>query len=253
MARRLLVINPNVTEAITSTMVEEVRRTAAADTEIVAATARFGTQYIENRVEAAIAGHAVLEAMAEHGPGCDAAIVAAFGDPGVFAAKELMEFPVIGISEAAFLTAYTLGRRYAIVCLTPRLAIWYRECAEEHGLAGRLAVVRPLDVPPSDITTAKAETGSRLVEACHEVVDRHGAEVVIMGGGPIAGLARTVAHEIPVPVLDGVSCAVRLAEALVDLAPRAPARGSFARPPAKPSQGLSAALRDRIEWTDGRG
>lgn len=251
MARRILIVNPNVTEPITVTMVEEARRTAAADTEIVPATARFGTLYIENRVEAAIAGHAVLEALAEHAPGCDAAIVAAFGDPGVFAAKEMLDIPVIGISEAAFLTAYTLGRRYAIVCLTPRLGVWYRECAEEHGLAGRLVAVRPLDVPPSDITTAKEETGRRLVEACLEVIERQGAEVVIMGGGPIAGLARTVAHEIPVPVLDGVTCAVRLAEALVDLAPRPPARGSFARPPAKPSQGLTPALQAWVERHDG--
>ncbi len=252
MARRILVLNPNVTEAITSTMVEEARRVAAADTEIVPATARFGTLYIENRVEAAIAGHAVLDALAEQAPGCDAAIVAAFGDPGVFAAKEMLDIPVIGISEAAFLTAYTLGRRYAIVCLTPRLGVWYRECAEEHGLDGRLVAVRPLDVPPSDITAAKEQTGRKLVEACHEVIDRHGAEVVIMGGGPIAGLARTVAHEIPVPVLDGVSCAVRLAEALVALAPRPAARGSFARPPAKPSQGLAPALQAWVEHTGER-
>lgn len=250
MTRRILLVNPNVTEAITDTMIEEARRTAATGTEIVGATAGFGTQYIENRMEAAIAGHAVLDALAEHAPGCDAAIVAAFGDPGVFAAKEMLEIPVLGISEAAFLTAYTLGRRYAVVCLTPRLAVWYRECAEEHGLDGRLVAVRPLDVPPSDITAAKEQTGRLLVEACHEVVERHGAEVVIMGGGPIAGLARTVADEIPVPVLDGVSCAVRMAEALIDLAPRKAARGSFARPPAKPSRGLSPALRAWVERDD---
>lgn len=249
MARRILVLNPNVTEAITATMLDEARRVASTGTEIVPATARFGTLYVENRVEAAIAGHAVLDALAEHAVGCDAAVVSAFGDPGLFAAKEMLEIPVVGIAEAAFLTAYTLGRRYAVVCLTPRLGVWYRECAEEHGLDRRLVAVRPLDVPPSDITAAKEQTGRKLVEACHEVIDRHGAEVVIMGGGPIAGLARTVAHEIPVPVLDGVSCAVRLAEALVDLAPRPAARGSFARPPAKPSQGLSPALKAWVERT----
>jgi Asp/Glu/hydantoin racemase len=45
-------------------------------------TASFGTQYIENRAEAVISGHAVLDALAEHMGGHDAAIVAAFGDPG---------------------------------------------------------------------------------------------------------------------------------------------------------------------------
>jgi len=247
MARNILLINPNVTEAITGLMAAEARLSAREGTEIHAVTAAFGAQYIENRGEAAIAGHAVLDVLAEKPDGYDAAIVAAFGDPGLFAAKEMMGFPVVGISEAAFLTAHALGRRYAIVCLTQRLGVWYRECAEEHSLAGRLVGVHPLAVPPSDITNARTETGRLLVALCHKAIAQDGAEVVIMGGGPIAGLAREVSHEIPVPVLDGVSCAVRLAETLIDLAPGKATIGSFARPAGKPTKGLSPALADYIE------
>ena len=79
-----------------------------------------------------------------------------------------------------------------------------------------------------------------------EAVDKDAAEVVILGGGPIAGLAREAAGEIPVPTLDGVSCGVRLAEALVGLAPRPATRGSFARPPSKPTRGLSPSLVSRL-------
>ena len=73
--------------------------------------------------------------------------------------------------------------------------------------------------------------------------------LMIMGGGPIAGLAREVAHEIPVPVLDGVSCAIRLAEMLIDLNPAKATKGSFARPPGKPTTGLSPALARYVEWS----
>jgi allantoin racemase len=66
------------------------------------------------------------------------------------------------------------------------------------------------------------------------------------GGGPIAGLARETRDMVPVPCLDGVSCAVRMAEALVALNPRPPSRGSFARPRGKPVQGLSPELMRRI-------
>ena len=86
---------------------------ASPGTEIRTATARFGALYIENRIEASIASHAVLDALAEHGTGVDAAIVSAFGDPGLAAARELVDIPVVGVSEAAFLMAWTLGRRYA--------------------------------------------------------------------------------------------------------------------------------------------
>ena len=243
---KLLLINPNVTAAMTETMAAEARRFASPGTEITAVTATFGTQYVENRAEAAIAGHAVLDALARHMDGHDAAIVSAFGDPGLAAAREFADIPIFGLAESALLTAWTLGRRFSIVCLTPRLGRWYRECAEEHGLAARLVSVRALDVPIPDITQAKDRFRDRLLEECTQAVEQDEAEVIIFGGGPIAGLARETAHLIPVPTLDGVSCAVRLAEAVTGLSPRPPTRGSFARPRPKSAQGLSPMLTRRI-------
>jgi allantoin racemase len=243
---KLLLINPNVTEAMTASMATEAQRFASPGTEITAVTAAFGTQYVENRVEAAIASHAVLDALASHMEGHDAAIVSAFGDPGLAAAREFADIPVFGIEESALLIAWTLGRRISIVCLTPRLGRWYQECAEEHGLAGRLVSVRPLDVPIPDITQAKDQLRERLLEECRLAVEQDHAEVIIFGGAPIAGLARESADQIAVPTLDGVSCAVRLAEAVTGLHPRPPSRGSFARPRPKPARGLSPALTRRI-------
>jgi Asp/Glu/hydantoin racemase len=250
MARKILLINPNITQAVTDLMTTEARLSAREDTEIHPETARFGAEYIENRAEAAIAGHAVLDVLARNAGQYDAAIVAAFGDPGLSGAKEMMEIPVVGIAESAFLTAHALGRRYSILAVTKRLGTWFGECAEEHGLAGRLAAVRALDVPVSHISNARAETERLLVDLCHRTIEEDGAEVVIMGGGPIAGLAREVAHEIPVPVLDGVSCAVRMAEMLIDLGPAKARIGSQARPPAKPTRGLSEELARYMERRD---
>jgi Asp/Glu/hydantoin racemase len=244
---RLLLINPNISAGITDIMAAEARRSASPTTEIATATARFGALYIENRVEAAVAAHAVLEVLAEHGPDAEGAIVAAFGDPGLAAARELSDIPVVGLCESALLMAHPLGRRCSIVCLTRRLRTWYMESAAEHGLAGRLASVRALDVPIADIVSAKDDLRERLVEECLRAVEEDEAEVIILGGGPLAGLAREAADRIPVPTLDGVSCAVRLAEALVALGPRPPRRGSFARPPSKPARGLSPALARLID------
>ena len=243
---KLLLINPNITAAMTEAMAAEARRFASAGTEIVAATASFGTLYVENRVEAAIASHAVLDVLARCADGCDAAIVSAFGDPGLAAAREFADIPVVGIEESAILTAWMLGRRYSIVCLTPRLRRWYIECAEDHGLAGRLASVRALDIAIPDITRAKEQCRERLIAACMAAIEEDEAEVIIFGGGPIAGLAREAADAIPVPTLDGVACAVRMAEALVGLHPRPAVRGSFARPAPKPAKGLAPALLRRI-------
>ena len=54
----------------------------------------------------------------------------------------------------------------------------------------------------------------------------------------------------PVPLIDGVSAAVMLTEALAGLEPRPPRKGSFAHPSPKPAQGLSPALMRRITGKD---
>ena len=113
-------------------------------------------------------------------------------------------------------------------------------------MAGRLASVRALDLPIPDITQAKEQLRDRLFKECMLAIEQDEAEVIIFGGGPIAGLARETRDEIPVPCLDGVSCAVRMAEALVGVHPRPAERGSFARPRAKPAKGLSSELMRRI-------
>jgi Asp/Glu/hydantoin racemase len=109
------------------------------------------------------------------------------------------------------------------------------ECAREHDLAAQMASVRVLGRPVPDSPRVREELREPLVETCQRAIEEDAAEVIIVGGGPLAGFAREIADRIPVPTLDGVSCAVRLAETLVVLSPRTPERGSFARPRGKPS------------------
>ena len=244
---RTLFVNPNITPEITADMAAEARRAASPHNEIVPVTGSFGALYIANRIEAALAAHAVLDLLAEHAQGHDAVVVSAFGDPGVWAAKEMLDIPVIGVSEAAFHVARMLGRRYAIVCMTPRLRTWYVECAHEHGLADGLVAARYLPTPVDDVTRAAQDLSDAVLDQCRAAVEEDEAEVVIIGGGPLAGLAHRLAPHVSVPLVDGIACAVRLVEALAGLGLAAPRSGSFARPEPKPSKGLSPHLAAFIE------
>lgn len=239
---KLLVINPNISESVSRLIEDEARRAASPGTGITMLTARFGVAYIETRFEALIGAYAAAELAAEHWQGHDAVIVAAFGDPGVSGLREALDIPVVGLTEAALATACLLGNRFSIVGISRRIAAWYRESVERNGLVGRLASVRSLDQPLRDIGRVQDDHAARLKALCNAVVDEDGADVVILGGAPLAGLARSIEGEIPVPVVDGVSSAVRHAETLVRLNPGAARAGSFAPPPAKPSVGLSGAV-----------
>jgi Asp/Glu/hydantoin racemase len=239
---RLLLINPNTSDSVSELIRAEAQRCASVGTEIEVLTAPFGVAYIETRFEALIGAYAAAELAAEHHARFDALVVAAFGDPGLAGLREALPIPVTGLTEAALASACLLGQRFSIVAISQRIRAWYRETVQHIGLEGRLASIRGLDEPLADIGNVQGNQGERLVQLAERCVDEDGADVIVLAGAPLAGLARNLRGRLPVPVVDGVSSAVRHAESLVALQPGQALRGSFAPPPIKPNRGLSPAL-----------
>ncbi|HET9018581.1 MAG TPA: aspartate/glutamate racemase family protein, partial [Acetobacteraceae bacterium] len=136
---RLLIANPNTSQALTDRLMAAAVSVAAPTTELRGLTAPRGFPYIATRAEATLAGGILLDMLAAHAADADAVVVAAFGDPGLAAARELLAVPVVGMAEAAMLTACMLGRRFAIVTFTEALVPWFQDCVEHNGLAGRFA------------------------------------------------------------------------------------------------------------------
>jgi len=239
---RLLLINPNISESVSALIREEALRSVLPGTEVEVVTARAGVAYIETRFEAMLGAHAAAQLAAEHHAQADAVIVAAFGDPGVAALREVLPCPVVGLTEAALASVSLLGQRFSIVAISQRIRAWYLETVQAYGLASRLASIRALDEALPDIGQVQVTQGERLVRLAERCVNEDGADAIILAGAPLAGLARSIAGRLSVPAIDGVSCAVRQATLLVGLGVRAAREGSFAAPPPKLHQGLSPEL-----------
>jgi len=244
---KILLLNPNTTGAVTDLLAAAARAAASTATEIVPVTAPRGVPYIATRAEAQIGGALALEMLAERHAEVNAAIIAAFGDPGLTGARELFDIPVVGLAEAAMLTACMLGGRFGIVTFARALGPWYRECVALHGLESRCAGIRMLDEDFRAVADVSAEKEDVLVALAERAVAEDGAEAVILAGAPLAGLAPRVRDRISVPVVDQVAAAVRQAETLVALRPRKALAGSFRRPAPKSTIGLPDALAARIE------
>ncbi|MDN3522771.1 aspartate/glutamate racemase family protein [Halomonas ramblicola] len=239
---RLLVINPNISRDVTRLIEAEARRSTRPGTQLTLATAPFGVAYIETRAEAQIGGYAAMQVAAERHVGHDAVVVAAFGDPGLTALREILPIPVVGMTEAALVSACQVGSRFSVIAISQRIQAWYREAIAAHGFADRLASIRALDEPLAHIGRVQEDQGERLVALAERAVQDDGADVLILAGAPLAGLARSVADRLPVPALDGVTCALHQAQTLVDMAVTPPSGGSFAPPPEKGCRGLPEAL-----------
>lgn len=232
---KLLVINPNITESITRLIGEEAQRAASPGTQLTLRTAPFGVAYIETRLEALIGAYASLLIISETLGDHDAVIIAAFGDPGLPALREALDRPVVGLTEAALARASGLAKRFSIIAISQRISPWYRESVEGYGFGSRLASIRALDGSIRDIGGVQDEHAAQLKALCNAAIAEDGAEALILAGAPLAGLARRIAGELPVPLVDPIAAAVRLAETA-----RA---GKFTPPPRKPNAGLPEPLR----------
>jgi len=116
-----------------------------------------------------------------------------------------------------------------------------------HGLSGRCAGVRTLSGAFRSISEVQDEKETLLIDLANAVVQEDEADVIILGGAPLAGLAAKVKDRVPVPLVDPIQAAVKQAEALVTLAPRKAVAGTFRRPDPKPTLGLPDPLARRIE------
>ncbi|MGR3401279.1 MAG: aspartate/glutamate racemase family protein [Paracoccus sp. (in: a-proteobacteria)] len=243
---RILLINPNTSTSLTALLSNAARRVASESTVLDEVTATRGVPYISTRSEALLAGVELLEILARRRQDYDAAIVAAFGDPGLGAARELFDLPVVGLAEAGMLTACMLGKRFAIVTFSTALGPWYRECLEWHGLKDRSAGIFTLDEPFDDIATVQGDKTEMLVRLSNRAITEGEADVIVLAGAPLAGLAAKVRDRLPVPVVDCAEAAMKQAEALAALRPAPPRAGTFRRPDPKSSIGLAPVLADYI-------
>lgn len=237
---RILLVNPNMTVAMTDTMTTIARKVAGDRAEIVPLTAQRGFPYIASRAEALIAASISLEMIAENLDGIDAVVIAAFGDPGIAGAKELFDLPIVGMAEAAVMSAALLGERFSIVTFSPVMSRWYTDCVMATGLGDRFTGVRTPDRHAGDVANVAQNLRADLAELARKAVALDGADVVILGGAPLAGLAPEIDAEIPAIVIDPIAAAVAQAMTLASL--RLRFDGRACQPVAKSSVGLADPL-----------
>lgn len=184
--------------------------------------------------------------IAEHQNAVDGVVIAAFGDPGINAARELFDLPVVGMAASAIAMATALGERFSIVTFTPVMSRWYIDSVSDSGQAHRFLGVK---TPPADILGAfdqQADMKQELLTLINTCVDEDGADVIILGGAPLAGLAKELQPDSGALLLDPISCAITQLESLVRLTSRSAFTQRHHRPAAKSSVDLPDALSEQI-------
>ena len=229
---RILVSNCNTTEAMTAAICEQAAAAARPGTQIVPLTPSWGPESCESWYDSFLSAAAVLESVRAVAEPFDALVMAGFGEHGRQGARELLDVPVVDITEAAAHLACLLGDRYAVVTSLARTAPIIEESLRATGTWERCGGVYATGIPVLGLEDDVSETSAQFAVQARRAV-AGGADVVVLGCAGLSGLHRELVATLDVPVVDGVAAAVGLAETLHGLGLSTSKVAGYAAPPAK--------------------
>ncbi|WP_422402759.1 aspartate/glutamate racemase family protein [Pseudomonas sp. GZD-209] len=235
---RILIANVNTTAAITEAIAEQARSVAAPGTEIVGLTPWFGAESVEGNFESYLAAIAVMDRVLAYDQPYDAVIQAGYGEHGREGLQELLNVPVVDITDAAASTAMYLGHAYSVVTTLDRTVPLIEDRLKLSGLYDRCASVRASGLAVLELEADPRRAVEAIVEQAERAVQEDKAEVICLGCGGMAGLDEEIRQRTGVPVVDGVSAAVTIAESLVRLGLSTSKVRTYATPRVKKVVGL---------------
>ena len=215
---KIQVINPNTSLAMTESIGVAARSVARAGTEIVSVCPTFGPASIESYYDEYLCIPGILDEIhkAEIDK-ADAYIIACYGDPGLSAAREVTTKPVIGIAEASLYIASILAARFSIVTVVPRVQTMLEEMVARYGFRDRIVSIRTTPLYVLDVEKDPSRALRMLSAEARKARDEDDAEAILLGCAGFAQFAQELEGELNIPVLDGVVCAVKITEAIVEL------------------------------------
>lgn len=213
---RLLIVNPNTSASVTERIREAADAVARPGDSFTTLCPAYGPSLIVTPADAERAAEAVLDTVRAHEEPCDGIVLASFGNTGAEGVRALRpHVPVIGIAAAAFSIAAALGGRFGIVTFGQSLVPDLEQKAQEAGLGDRLiATVAATQGDFGDPGTVQHRYADALGGLCAQMHER-GASCVVLGGGPLAGLAARLAPESRVPLIDGTQGAIGILRSVV--------------------------------------
>jgi allantoin racemase len=228
---KIKVINPNTTLSMTEKIGEAAVSVAAPGTEIVAVSPNMGPRSIEGHYDEVFATLGVVDEVRKgEAEGFDGYVIACFGDPGLFAAREIARGPVVGMAEAAMQAASVISEGFSIVSTLERGSISSEHLVHRYGMQAKCRRARSTGLAVLDLEVEGSNARSLIVEECRRALVEDNSDCIVLGCAGMADLCRYISEQIEAPAIDGVTAAVKMAEALITLNLGSSKRRGFAYP-----------------------
>src|SRR5499425_83428 len=211
MLDRVLVINPNSTDAVTQAIDDAMAPLRMpGGPRIDCMTLREGPPGVESQSDADAVIAPLCCAIRDAEAEAEAFVIACFSDPGLFSAREATAKPVLGIAECGILTALTLGHRFGVISILAGSVPPHLRYIGAMGLRQRLAGDLPVGLGIAALADARTAL-TRMIEVGRRLRDGHGADVLVMGCAGMARYRSDLEEAVRIPVVEPTQAAVAMA------------------------------------------
>jgi len=213
---KLAIINPNSTQSMTHKCKEVALKYKNEDTEIWVSNPSDSPKSIEGHYDEVKSLNGLMtEILKAKQWGADAYVIACFDDPGLEAARELVDGPVIGICEAAMNMASIISSSFSVVTTLNRSVPIIENLSYKYGKERFCRKVRAANIPVLALENGTCNAMEKIEQEILKAVKEDNCEAIILGCAGMADLTIELSQKCNIPVIDGVLSAIKLAEAMV--------------------------------------
>ena len=205
----LVIINPNASQRVTDGIDAAVEPLRTLGRPIKCLTLAEGPPAIESQMQADLTIAPML-ALARAQNDAAGFVIACFGDPGLFALRDAIDVPVLGIQEAAVATALTLGQQFGVIAILPTSIPRHLRAFGAMGVRDRFAGDRSLGLGVADLSDPEKCLGA-MVAIGKRLREEDGADVLIMGCAGMAQYRTVLEKETGLPVVEPCQAAAAMA------------------------------------------
>jgi allantoin racemase len=215
---KILVINPNTNPKNTKVIADAIKPFTPEGTQVVVVSPDKGPVGLESYYHNYLASVNVHERIVEaEKEGYDGVIIACYGDPGIEGAKELVDIPVVGITEASYALARMLATKFLVVVSAATAVPRQIRYIKSLGIPDYQYDVRPIGLTVLGVMSDRMSAKDLIANNCDLALKETGAELIVMGCSGFSGLRSDLEKQLKVPIIDPVVAGVQICDVLIKM------------------------------------
>ncbi|MBE6081226.1 MULTISPECIES: aspartate/glutamate racemase family protein [Tissierellales] len=182
-----------------------LRKIAPPDMKVDIGEVDEGPDSIESFYDEYLSIPGVIKGIAKaENDGYDGVVLGCFGDPGIIAAREMVDIPVVGPGEVSIHAAAMLGDKFSIIGVGSEFNYGYIKQVRDAGLESRLVSIKSSNLTVMDVNTNYEESKRIILKLCREAVEKDGADSLLLGCMSMAfmDISEELSSELDIPVVN---------------------------------------------------